>query len=256
MKLPAIVWHYLRVKYLQRFSTVEELQTWQQRQLGRFFRQVGSKSPFYAQHCTDFSLADFARLPIIEKQQMMEHFDNLNTVGIRKEAAFQLALQAEESRDFAPTIGSITVGLSSGTSGSRGLFLVSPAERYEWAGTMLAKTLPFGLGRTERIALFLRAGSNLYDTTRSRRIQFEFFDLLTPIENQIERLNFYQPTILAAPPSVLRMLAESQALKIRPETIFSVAEVLDPLDAGFISGFFQRPIGQIYQCTEGFLGVT
>ncbi len=51
------------------------------------------------------------------------------------------AEKAETSRDFTPTVRGVTVGLSTGTSGARGVFMVSPAERQRWAGTMLAKLL-------------------------------------------------------------------------------------------------------------------
>ena len=61
-------------------------------------------------------------LPIIDKEVMMEHFDTLNTVHISKEEAFHIAFEAEKRRNFSPTIRNITVGLSSGTSGNRGVF--------------------------------------------------------------------------------------------------------------------------------------
>ncbi|WBV66998.1 hypothetical protein PGH44_06835 [Legionella pneumophila] len=51
-------------------------------------------------------------------------------------------------------INNIAVGLSSGTSGSRGLFLVSEQERDAWAGIILAKAMPNGLRSRERIAFF------------------------------------------------------------------------------------------------------
>ena len=37
-------------------------------------------------------------------------------------------IKSEENRDFSPTIKGITVGLSSGTSGNRGVFLASEKE--------------------------------------------------------------------------------------------------------------------------------
>lgn len=60
--------------------------------------------------------------PIIDKEVMMEHFDTLNTVHISKKEAFHVAFEAEKTRNFSPTIRNITVGLSSGTSGNRGVF--------------------------------------------------------------------------------------------------------------------------------------
>jgi len=51
------------------------------------------------------------------------------TAGIRLEGAWKLALTAERMRDFSTTLHGLTVGLSSGTSGSRSVFLASAAER-------------------------------------------------------------------------------------------------------------------------------
>jgi len=153
----------------------------------------------------------------------------------------------------------VTVGLSSGTSGNRGIFLVSAEERHAWTGTVLAKVLPGELWERQRIAFFLRANSNLYGSVQRRRLQFRFFDLLDPLESHLIRLNEYQPTLVVAPPSMLRFLAESILegdLKIHPRKMVSVAEALDPLDERVIAEAFGQKVHQIYQCTEGFLGYT
>jgi putative adenylate-forming enzyme len=187
----------------------------------------------------------------------MEHFNKLNTRSIAKEQAFHVALQAEENRNFSPTLGNVTVGLSSGTSGNRGIFLVSEEEQAAWAGTILAKLLPAGFKNKERIAFFLRANSNLYESVQSRKIEFAFFDLLDSFEDHIRRLQEYQPTILAAPPSMMRRIAEAvkdNRLTFKPIKIITMAEVLDPLDEAYIEEIFQQKIHQVYQCTEGFLG--
>lgn len=171
----------------------------------------------------------------------------------------EVALEAERSRDFRPQLGSITVGLSSGTSGSRGLFLVDEREQAAWAGAMLAKLLPEPIWRPQKIAFFLRANSNLYESVRGGKLQFEYFDLLEPIERHVKRLNAYKPDIWAAPPSMLRLLAEQKReghLTAFPKRLISVAEVLDPIDARLIRETFGLPIHQVYQCTEGFLAAT
>lgn len=255
----AIVWYYLLTKYRMRLSSRERLEQWRERRIQRHLRFVRSRSAFYKELWGGLSDSDWRQFPIIEKSEMMEHFNRLNTVGIDRDEAFALALQAEASRDFTPTIGSVTIGMSSGTSGSRGLFLVSGQERMAWAGTVLAKVLPRSLLHRERVAFFLRADSNLYGSVGSRRLQFRFYDLLDPLTEHVDRLNRQQPTIVAAPPSLLCALAEaveSGRLVIQPHRIISVAEVLDPLDCERIEWAFGQKVHQIYQCTEGFLAVT
>ncbi len=259
-QLVTLLYSYTRTRYLaNRFRSRAALLVWQNRQVQRFLRNILPRSPFYQRHFAGHAIEQWQSWPIMDKSLMMDNFDELNTLRLSKEAAFAVALQAESSRDFTPKLGPISVGLSSGTSGKRGLFIATDPERYRWAGAALAKVLPGALWERQRVAFFLRANSNLYTSIGSQRIQFEFFDLLDPLDQHVERLRRLQPTILVAPPSLLRQLAAQMAhghLRISPRKVISVAEVLDPLDEKFICAHFDQPIHQVYQCTEGFLAST
>lgn len=251
--------YYFKTRYRKKFNTREELEQWQNEEVIKFLSKTIPKSPFYQELHQGFTYRDWKEYPIIDKKIMMDNFDRLNTKKIRKEDAFRVALKAEESRDFSPTINGITIGLSSGTSGSRGLFLVSEEERVMWAGTILAKLLPGSLLSKQKIAFFLRANSNLYNTLNAGKISFKFFDLLDTLESHVQELNDFQPTIIVAPPSMLRYLATKQGhkeLRIQPTKILSVAEVLDLLDETYIAEQFNQKVHQVYQCTEGFLATT
>lgn len=208
-------------------------------------------SPFYRAHLGGGG--DWRTLPTIDKSAMMLHFGAFNTRGIGLDEAMQVALRAERDRDFSPRIGGVTVGLSSGTSGHRGLFLVDEMEQIQWAATILARALP-NLARV-RLAFFLRSNSNLYQSL-GRWIHFRYFALTAPVEQSIAALNDFQPDIIAAPPSLLEMLAASPALKIRPRRLVSVAEVLEPQDEERLRAAFGVPVHQVYQCTEGLLGIS
>lgn len=250
-----ILYHYFKTRYLrQKFTTRAQLSAYQEKKFKQLVKKTLCKSPFY-QAYLDKPLQQW---PIINKKIMMQHFDHLNTANIKKDQALEVALNAENSRDFSALIGDIAVGLSSGTSGNRGLFLASAKERDVWAGILLAKALPKGLQRKERVAFFLRANNRLYTTlSKRKKIQFHFFDLLDNFETHLERLNQLQPTILSAPASVLLALAQQKhRLRINPEKIFSVAEVLEADDEVVISNAFNCPLSQVYQCTEGFLAIS
>ncbi|MFE8702038.1 F390 synthetase-related protein [Cytobacillus sp. FJAT-54145] len=259
MSIPTVLKEYITQKYFRRFHTRERLDKFQQKKIQRHLKFVLSHSDFYKKYFSSFSIKNWTTLPTINKEMMMQYFDELNTVGIQKDEAFQIAFRAEKDREFSPTINGITIGLSSGTSGNRGLFIVSPRERFRWAGVVLAKLLPGGLLTNHRIAFFLRANSNLYTTTKSKKIQFSFFDLMDDFGNHVDRLNQYEPTILVAPPSMLRFLAETKLagkLEIDPIKVISVAEVLEDIDKNIISKAFNQKVHQVYQCTEGFLGAS
>ncbi|MFT5467841.1 MAG: putative adenylate-forming enzyme [Verrucomicrobiales bacterium] len=251
-----ILTNYLRSRRSSRFRSRDDLDAWQDRKVVRHLRRIVPFSPYLQDRFGALPLESWRELPTIGKVEMMENFDRLNTVGLRKNEAFENALKAEETRDFSPTIGKYTVGLSSGTSSSRGLFVTSPTEQAQWAGSVLGKCLPSSILNQHRIALFLRSNSNLYGAVRSKRIQFEFFDLLKSIDEHVEHLHAYSPTSLVGPPSLLRMLAAREDLKIQPQRVISAAEVMEPQDREAIAARFGEPVHQIYQATEGFLGAS
>lgn len=249
--------YFLRYRYFLKFQTRAHLEQWQQRRMKLFEPWLRTHSTFYRERLS----SGWQNSPIIDKAVMMSHFDELNTAGLKREEALNLAIRAEQSRDFTPMIGEITIGLSSGTSGSRGLFCAGFLERAQYAGAILAKALPSnGVLQTHRVAFFLRANSNLYETVGGRRLRFQYFDLLTDLREHVRRLNAYQPTLVIAPPSLLRQLAaaiQQNALRLSSVArVFSVAEVLDPIDQKHIEQAFGQKVHQIYQCTEGFLAIS
>jgi putative adenylate-forming enzyme len=250
---------FLYYRYGLRFHSREQLETWQDKQVRRHLTWVKEHSPFYKELLSNYAVKDWQTLLYMNKTMLMDNFDRLNTVDMSQSAAMTVALNAEGMGEVAPKLKGITVGLSSGTSGQRGLFLVGDSERYHWAGAILAKMLPNILTRPERVALFLRSNSNLYTSVASKRVTFHHFGLDDEPEAMLEQLAHYQPTVLLAPPSMLRLLGqnlEQGQLAITPRQVISVAEVLDPLDEHILTRQFGQTLQQIYQCTEGFLGYT
>ena len=249
----AMLWHYFRVKRL-RFQNRAALERYQQRQLGRFAARVLAKSPWFRRYRT----LPFGEWPLMDKALMMAHFDEMNTGGLKAADVMACALKSENDRNFTPTVGRYSVGLSSGTSGRRGIFVVSPQEQALWAGAMLAKMLPDGLFAGERVALFLRADNNLYQSVNNRWLSLGFYDLFAPFDALLRRLEAESPSIIVAPAQVLRALAlavQAGALKIAPKKVISVAEVLDAQDSALLKSIFPD-VGEVYQATEGFLAAT
>jgi putative adenylate-forming enzyme len=252
----AILWHYARTRHSPRFRSAASLARWQEERFQLFAERVLARSPFYAPY-VGRPLADY---PLVDKAVMVANFDRMNTKGLKRAEIMELALASERSRDFRPMLGDISVGLSSGTSGNRGLFAASAQERRLYIGAALAKCLPGSILGRHRIALLLRANNTLYETAgESGRIAFRFFDLIKPVAEICGALDDFQPDIVIGPPQSLRLLADAKAagrLAISPRKIVGCAEVLDDDDAARIAAAFGRPVDQIYQATEGFLGAT
>jgi putative adenylate-forming enzyme len=242
---------YSRARRYDHVAERSELETLQQRWLGELRKDLARSSAFYRPYAT----AAWEDWPIVDKSLWMQNFDRINTVGARLDQVSAIALQAERTRDFSMNWGRHTVGMSTGTSGNRGVFLVSPEEGAQWAGTLLGKLLRTGLFARERIALVLRAGATLYDAIGALRLQFKFFDQARPWHEMAEDLRKFDPTILIAPASALRLLS-SVTGTLRPRRVISVAEVLDDLDRQHIERGFAVQVEQIYQATEGLLGMS
>ncbi len=214
--------------------------------------------PYYRERFAGSLSRDWRTLPTTDKAAMMGNFDRANSAGIGLEQAMAVALRAERDRDFRPTVSGYTVGLSSGTSGHRGLFMASPFEQAQWAGAVFARVL-HGVPWAQRVAFCLRSFSRLYAAVESPFLRLRYFDIATEANALAAGLNGYDPTVLVAPPSLLHLLAEQQHAgipRIRPERVISVAEVLDPLDRKVIEAAFAVRVDQVYQCTEGFLAAS
>lgn len=231
------------------FRNRKQLEAYQQKKLKKLTSQVLIYSPFYTQYLSQ----PFLQWPVINKKQQMANLTDINTLGLDADPLMAFALDNEQQRDYLHSFGDVAVGLSSGTSGNRGLFLTQQQERDQWLGYILSRVLP-DLSR-QRIALFLRANNPLYETIKSRWFQFHFFDLFEDFNDLLTQCQQYQPTVLVAPPSVLRLMVQHQ-MRIKPKKIIAVAEVLEPQDQQCIADYFQQPVHQLYQCTEGFLGHT
>jgi putative adenylate-forming enzyme len=251
--LAQILAAYAGARKLQRLPDRAALQRHQAKRLAKLLEHVARRAPYYSA----YRGLPHPRWPIIDKRIWMDRFDDINTLGARLEPLMADALEQERTRDFTGGTCGLSVGLSTGTSGSRGLFVATRAERNRWAGVMLASMLGGSLLRRQRIALLLRAGNSLYDRIGGGRLAFRFFDLAAPWDQVADSLRGYQPTLLVAPAQALRLLAGMPAsLRPSPARVVSCAEVLEPSDRAVIEAAFAMPVEQIYQATEGFLGAT
>ncbi|AJT42915.1 hypothetical protein UM93_05815 [Psychromicrobium lacuslunae] len=241
---------FCRTRWGYRFGNRTALLRWQHKRLSRMLRT---------------RTLDWASLPVIDKATLLADFSSYNSQGIGLEKALSAAKQSERSRDFRPELAGLTVGLSSGTSGKQGVFLLSSRERLLWAGTILARLLSTESLRqlvqpwrpALRIGFLLRADSNLYNTVRSSRVSFDFYDLLEPLEDHLQKLEQRPPDLLVGPASVLAELARQQLneeLHITPRQLISVAEELDDATAELLERAFRVRPAQVYQATEGLLG--
>ncbi|RWA73293.1 F390 synthetase-related protein [Mesorhizobium sp.] len=234
---------FVLTRWVSRKSRAD-FERWQAAALRRFLDRDLPRAPFYRQ-----APARLTDLPVNDKALLMARFEDFNIHGITAAEAW-----AALARDGG--VGNLTVGASTGTSGNRGLFVISEAEKYRWLGTILAKAAPDLLWRGMRVAVILPQNTGLYDSARkSRLIKLAFFDLTLGPERWREALEAFDPTVIIAPPKMLRHFS-TEGFRLAPKRIFSAAETLDPIDRRAIESFFKLPLDQIYMATEGLLAVT
>lgn len=215
------------------------------KQLARLQRDAARDLAFYR----PYAGKPFDAWPIIDKATLLANFEGMTRARLNADEVRTAALRGEER------LAGHFIGVSTGTSGNRGCYVITEQERFVWLGTILAKALPDALWRRHRVALALPSLSGLYQSAISgSRIALQFFDLAKGPETWVDGLTEFAPDTIVAPPKVLRWLAERN--RLGATNIFSGAEVLDPFDRRLIEAATRRPVRQIYMATEGLFGVS
>ena len=213
-------------------------EAWQARALARSLR-AARDLPAYRDLPARPALAD---LPVTNKATVMATFHARNRLGLTAEAGW--AALARGGR-----LSGHDVGASTGTSGARGLYLVSDAEKATWLGAMLAKCLPDALRVPHRVAVCLPAASALYRTADlGGRLRVRFLDSRG---DWAAPLRAFDPTVVIGPPRVLAALEG-----VAPARVISAGEVLEPDMAAAIHAATGCVPEQIYMATEGLLATT
>ncbi|MDV3456230.1 hypothetical protein RZN05_04480 [Sphingomonas sp. HF-S4] len=247
--MPAILYAasaFLRTRWLAaRLKTPNDVRRWQAKRLASWLKTTVPSVGAFA----GTRVARLEELPPIDKAKLIAAFADYNRPAISA-AEVRAAIDAGEDR-----VRGYPIGQSTGTSGNRGYFVISDAERFVWLGTILAKTLPDVLWRRHRVALALPGFSTLYRSAEhGRRIALRFFDLGRGVDAWADDLVAFAPDTIVAPPKVLRALAETG--RLTASHIFSGAEVLDPLDRAVIEAATGATVREIYMATEGLFGVS
>jgi putative adenylate-forming enzyme len=194
---------------------------------------------------------ELADVPVVTPAEIRANYGRWNSLDLTDAALREAATRAETggSGEVAP---GVVAGFSTGTSGQRGLFVASAAERAFYIGQSLARLLPASrLLAGARVALFLRANSALYgDVAKGGRFRFGYFPL--DLADKAAALSAFAPDVLIAPSHILAELADIW----RPEGLRQCFYGAEPMGEGerqwIAAALGVRP-DPIYQATEGFL---
>jgi len=240
--------------------TRAQLQAHQARALQQLRDHAYAHSLFYRRFHAGMSDRPLHQLPVLTKATLMEHFDELVTdpsVHLAEVEAHLAALAGNER--FR---GRYWVAATSGTTGRRGIFLwdldewvtvlASYNRSFDWAGSRA------GLRRRVKMAVVSSTtpwhqSARVGATVRSPWVQTLRIDSGDPVEGIVQRLDRFQPQLLVAYASMLRLLASEQLagrLAIAPEFIFSASEVLTGETRRRAEQAWGRPPFNVYAATE------
>jgi phenylacetate-CoA ligase len=193
-------------------------------------------SPFYQQFHTGLYEAPLQELPVLTKTMLMDHFDDLVTdraIHVQDAQAYMANRRGDER-----FLGRYIVMATSGSSGHPGLFLVN---RTEWLTLMASAFLAFeGAGikmrLTRRVKMVQITSTTPFHmsaqggtTAQNWWMPILMLAASERVETLVERLNAWQPEVVLAYASLLRILADEQLagrLQIAPRTVISGSEVL------------------------------
>ncbi len=242
-------------RHLYSYS-LDDLKKYQEKQLKKLIEYSIDHSEFYRREYDGFemnSMEDFHRLPVINKKIMMDNFTDLNTCGLDLDDVMDYAVNKEVKRDFLGYYkDEYVVGLSSGTSGNKGIYVTPKAMTRRLPFVFLArsgiplKLLPF------RILFLLRVFSQGFDDIKAPMVSLKYLSTMTPIDDIIDSINDLKINILMAPPSLVRLLLPRRDdIRVPIKLIMTYAEVMEEEEKDRFKEVFHTDVIEIYQASEG-----
>ncbi len=241
----------------------------QRERLSEMVTYARTSSPYYRRLYQGLParLTDPGPLPVTNKAELMAHFDDWVTdpdVTLENTQAFV----ADPSLVGTKFLRRYTVATTSGTTGTRGVFVLDPrslAVAQALTFRMLISWLtPADVARIirgrGRIAMVIATGGHFASAAaaaalrkgRTRQI-VGVFPVQTPMPDLVAQLNSLRPAILAPYASTGRLLATEQEagrLNINPAAVVLSAEGLPAQEYARISAAFGAPVRQGYAATE------
>lgn len=247
---------YFKLVIHRKGDSIHDIHHYQLKQLQLLIEYSKQHAPFYKHTLSELTinaLTDIKKFPIINKHIMMEHFDDLNTVGLHKNEVMRFAVEKEMNKDYLGYyLDKYVIGLSSGTSGNKGIYITPKALTQKLPYVFLARSgiplryLPF------KIVFMLRVFSQGFNDINSPLITLRYLSTMTPVQEVIEHINTFKINILMAPPSLCRLLLpHAQCIKKPLKMIVSYAEVLEAEEKKRLQDIFACKVIEIYQASEG-----
>jgi phenylacetate-CoA ligase len=241
--------------------TRPHLEAHQARELRLLRGYAYARSPFYGRFHKGFSERPFQDLPILTKEMVMEHFDELVTDPALRLADVEAHLATLSGGDELFD-GRYRLASTSGSTGRRDIFLWDPGEwatilasynrSFDWAGV--------GAGITHRTRMAVVSPTTPWHQSarvgapvHSPWVPTLRIDSGDPLGSVVERLNGFRPRVLVAYASMAHLLAEEQLagrLRISPGIVFGSSEVFTEQGKRRVEEAWGNKPFEVYAATE------
>ncbi len=240
----------------------------QRARLADMVSHARSCSPYYRELYRDLPdrVESPVQLPVTDKKMLMERFDEGCTDrAVTLEAAE--ALVDDTRRIGELFLDKYTLVTTSGTTGRRGIFVIDDrtmavmtAMMFRWIGDWLSPgDFLKIIARRGRLAMIMATGGHFASAVAAARLKrrrgsrVEVLSAHTPMTDLVERLNRFQPAMLAPYASMAALLADEQEagrLRIDPVLLALSAEGLPEAEYGRIARVFDAKVGNSYAASE------
>lgn len=210
--------------------------------------------------------------PTIDKQALLEHFDELVTVSDLKQENLR-EFDAGEAADRKPYQGKYHVVHSSGSTGKPGYFVY---DEDAWSQMLLGiiRAALWGMSMPQILGLLMKRPRIVYIAATDGRYggamavgdgidgvgaKQMYLDIKTPVAEWIRQIREFQPNIVIGYPSAIKILAqlmENGEVGLDAERVISCGEPLGTSLRTYLEKIFRTQVVNFYGSSESLaLGV-
>ena len=234
-----------------------------------YYRAVFERAGITEEQLDTLPLSCF---PTIDKQALLEHFDELVTVPDLKQENLR-EFDAREAADRKPYQGKYHVVHSSGSTGKPGYFVY---DEDAWSQMLLGiiRAALWGMSMPQILRLMMKRPRIVYIAATDGRYggamavgdgidgvgaKQMYLDIKTPVAEWIRQIREFQPNIVIGYPSAVKILAqlmENGEVGLDAERVISCGEPLGTSLRTYLEKIFRTQVVNFYGSSESLaLGV-
>ena len=234
-----------------------------------YYRAVFERAGITEEQLDTLPLSCF---PTIDKQALLEHFDELVTVPDLKQENLR-EFDAREAADRKPYQGKYHVVHSSGSTGKPGYFVY---DEDAWSQMLLGiiRAALWGMSMPQILRLLMKRPRIVYIAATDGRYggamavgdgidgvgaKQMYLDIKTPVAEWIRQIREFQPNIVIGYPSAIKILAqlmENGEVGLDAERVISCGEPLGTNLRTYLEKIFRTQVVNFYGSSESLaLGV-